>query len=121
MRKNYLHETSLIGLRAPTISETEWKSIESGAATFMENCQNAIKKLTVQLGGQEVNKQTRENNKAILHLLDKYLIGVCKMYTQHKAISKKRDIDHLRISQLQPDPLSFAEKPFIKSMFSLFF
>lgn len=87
------------------MTDLERDKVDAEAESFMKKCKDAINQLTVQAGRQKASRQARENKNSIVELVDKYLVGVCKLYSQQRAIRMKRDNDRKKISRLQLDPI----------------
>ncbi|KAG8007497.1 Syntaxin-18, partial [Nibea albiflora] len=59
---------------------------------------------------QVTSAQIREHRGAVLDLIEMYLRGVCKLYSEQRAIRVKRMVDKKRLSRLAPEHHSRVEK-----------
>nr|KAF6432503.1 syntaxin 18 [Rousettus aegyptiacus] len=77
-RKDYINAYSHIMSEYGRMTDTERDQIDQDAQTFMRTCSEAIQ----QLRGQ----------------------GVCRLYSEQRAIRVKRLVDKKRLSKLEPEP-----------------
>ncbi|GAB5570953.1 syntaxin-18 isoform X3 [Prionailurus iriomotensis] len=77
-RKDYINAYSHIMSEYGRMTDTERDQIDQDAQTFMRTCSEAIQQLRTQ--------------------------GVCKLYSEQRAIRVKRVVDKKRLSKLEPEP-----------------
>nr|XP_043879657.1 syntaxin-18 isoform X2 [Solea senegalensis] len=109
-RKDYVSAGSLISSDLTRMTDNERDQIDQDAQIFMRTCSEAIK----QLRNEEkkiTSTQIKEHRGAVLDLIEKYLRGVCKLYSEQRAIRVKRMVDKKRLSRLAPEHHSRVEKP----------
>ncbi|XP_045627327.1 syntaxin-18 isoform X2 [Ursus americanus] len=77
-RKDYINAYSYVMSEYGRMTDTERDQIDQDAQTFMRTCSEAIQQLRTQ--------------------------GVCKLYSEQRAIRVKRVVDKKRLSKLEPEP-----------------
>ena len=117
IKKDYLNDAAYLGMVQITMTDHECKKVDAEAEAFMKKCKDAINELTMQVGSKVSTRQSRENKACILEIINKYLLSVCKIYSQQKAIRMKRIIDKNRIARLQPELSVLPAKPLNKCKF----
>ncbi|XP_063046497.1 syntaxin-18 [Engraulis encrasicolus] len=105
-RKDYVNLGSLISSDVTHMTDTERDQIDQDAQIFMRTCSDAIKQLRVEAERQNIPLQIKEHHGAMLDLVELYLKGVCKLYSEQRAIRVKRVVDKKRLSRLEPDQQS---------------
>ncbi|KAL2077861.1 hypothetical protein ACEWY4_027365 [Coilia grayii] len=88
------------------MTDTERDQIDQDAQIFMRTCSDAIKQLRIEGERQIVPLQIKEHHGAMLDLVEVYLKGVCKLYSEQRAIRVKRVVDKKRLSRLEPEQQS---------------
>ncbi|XP_061235735.1 syntaxin-18 isoform X2 [Neopsephotus bourkii] len=84
-RKDYINAYSHIMSDYVRMTDTERDQIDQDAQVFMRTCADAIHQLRTE--------------------------GVCKLYSEQRAIRVKRVIDKKRLSRLEPEPSSVSRSP----------
>ncbi|KAM9536094.1 syntaxin-18-like isoform 1-T1 [Salvelinus alpinus] len=102
-RKDYVNAGSLISSDLTRMTDNERDQIDQDAQIFMRTCSEAIKQLRSEAEKQVIPTQIREHRVAVLDLIEKYLRGVCKLYSEQRAIRVKRVVDKKRLSRLEPE------------------
>lgn len=108
-RKDYVKMGSLISSDLTHMTDSERDQIDQDAQTFMRTCSDAIKQLRIEAERQAISLQVKEHHCAMLDLVDMYLKGVCKLYSEQRAIRVKRVVDKKRLLRLEPDQQSKAK------------
>uniref|UniRef100_A0A8D1TSQ1 Syntaxin-18 n=2 Tax=Sus scrofa TaxID=9823 RepID=A0A8D1TSQ1_PIG len=83
-RKDYINAYSHTMSEYGRMTDTERDQIDQDAQTFMRTCSEAIQQLRAQ--------------------------GVCKLYSEQRAIRVKRVVDKKRLSKLEPEPNTKARE-----------
>ncbi|KAE8298126.1 Syntaxin-18 [Larimichthys crocea] len=109
-RKDYVSAGSLISSDLTRMTDNERDQIDQDAQIFMRTCSEAIKQLRNEAEKQVTSAQIREHRGAVLDLIEMYLRGVCKLYSEQRAIRVKRMVDKKRLSRLAPEHHSRVEK-----------
>ncbi|XP_024126792.1 syntaxin-18 [Oryzias melastigma] len=109
-RKDYISAGSLISSDLTRMTDGERDQIDQDAQIFMRTCSEAIKQLRSEVEKQAAPAQIKEHRGAVLDLVETYLRGVCKVYSEQRAIRVKRMVDKKRLSRLTPERPSRAEK-----------
>ncbi|XP_061788776.1 syntaxin-18 [Nerophis lumbriciformis] len=109
-RKDYVSAGSLISSDLSRMTDSERDQIDQDAQIFMRTCSEAIKQLRTEAEKQVTSAQTKEHRRAVLDLVDVYLKGVCKLYSEQRAIRVKRMVDKKRLSRLGSEQHSRVEK-----------
>ncbi|XP_061545045.1 syntaxin-18 isoform X1 [Phycodurus eques] len=109
-RKDYVSAGSLISSDLTRMTDSERDQIDQDAQIFMRTCSEAIKQLRTAAEKQVTSAQTKEHRGAVLDLIEMYLKGVCKLYSEQRAIRVKRMVDKKRLSRLGSDQHSRVEK-----------
>ncbi|XP_065591854.1 syntaxin-18 isoform X2 [Cyrtonyx montezumae] len=91
-RKDYINAYSHIMSEYGRMTETERDQIDQDAQIFMRTCADAIHQLRTE--------------------------GVCKLYSEQRAIRVKRVIDKKRLSKLEPEQSNVAKSPLSPEKFS---
>uniref|UniRef100_A0A673BEF9 Syntaxin-18 n=1 Tax=Sphaeramia orbicularis TaxID=375764 RepID=A0A673BEF9_9TELE len=95
-RKDYVSAGSLISSDISRMTDSERDQIDQDAQIFMRTCFEAIKQLRNE--GQVTSAQIKEHRGAVLDLIEMYLKGVCKLYSEQRAIRVKRVVDKKRLT-----------------------
>lgn len=109
-RKDYVSAGSLISSDLSRMTDSERDQIDQDAQIFMRTCSEAIKQLRNEAEKQVTSAQIKEHRAAVLDLIEMYLKGVCKLYSEQRAIRVKRMVDKKRLSRLAPEHQSRVEK-----------
>ncbi|XP_061688906.1 syntaxin-18 isoform X2 [Syngnathoides biaculeatus] len=109
-RKDYVSAGSLISSDLTRMTDSERDQIDQDAQIFMRTCSEAIKQLRTEAEKQVSSAQTKEHRGAVLDLIEMYLKGVCKLYSEQRAIRVKRMVDKKRLSRLGSDQHNRVEK-----------
>ncbi|XP_072550547.1 syntaxin-18 [Salminus brasiliensis] len=110
-RKDYVNASSLISSDLNRMTDSERDQIDQDAQIFMRTCSDAIKQLRTEAEKPGITAQVKEHQGAVLDLIESYLKGVCKLYSEQRAIRVKRVVDKKRLSRLEPEQKSKLEKP----------
>ncbi|KAJ7999667.1 hypothetical protein DPEC_G00196790 [Dallia pectoralis] len=102
-RKDYVNAGSLISSDLTRMTDSERDQIDQDAQIYIRTCSEAIKQLRSEAGKQVTAAQIGEHRSAVLDLIDMYLRGVCKLYSEQRAIRVKRVVDRKRLSRLEPE------------------
>ncbi|XP_028303360.1 syntaxin-18 [Gouania willdenowi] len=102
-RKDYVSAGSLISSELSRMTDNERDQIDQDAQIFMRTCAEAIKQLRNEVEKQVMSAQVKEHRGAVLDLIEVYLKGVCKLYSEQRAIRVKRMVDKKRLSRLAPE------------------
>ncbi|XP_027858633.1 syntaxin-18 [Xiphophorus couchianus] len=113
-RKDYVSAGSLISTDLSRMTDSERDQIDQDAQTFMRTCSEAIKQLRSEVEKQTTSAQIKEHRVAVLDLIDMYLKGVCKLYSEQRAIRVKRMVDKKRLSRLAPEHPGKVEKTVVE-------
>ncbi|KAF6372576.1 syntaxin 18 [Rhinolophus ferrumequinum] len=110
-RKDYINAYSHITSEYGRMTDTERDQIDQDAQTFMRTCSEAIQQLRTQACKDAQSQQVKEHRAAVLDFTEDYLKsiacqpkGVCKLYSEQRAIRVKRMVDKKRLSKLEPEP-----------------
>ncbi|KAM7422175.1 hypothetical protein PAMA_010309 [Pampus argenteus] len=109
-RKDYVSAGSLISSDLTRMTDSERDQIDQDAQIFMRTCSEAIKQLRNEAEKQVTSVQIKEHRGAVLDLIEMYLRGVCKLYSEQRAIRVKRMVDKKRLSRLGSEHHSRVEK-----------
>lgn len=101
-RKDYLSTTSHVGGEPSKMTDMERDQIDADAELYIKTCVSAIQQLRSQAHSNKEMRQVKEHKDAVLDLIDRYLTGVCKLYSEQRAIRVKRVVDRKRIGRLEP-------------------
>uniref|UniRef100_A0A8C2WNH5 Syntaxin-18 n=1 Tax=Cyclopterus lumpus TaxID=8103 RepID=A0A8C2WNH5_CYCLU len=101
---------SLISSDLTRMTDNERDQIDQDAQIFMRTCSEAIKQLRNEAEKQVTSAQLRKHRGAVLDLIEVYLRGVCKLYSEQRAIRVKRTVDKKRLSRLEPEHRSKVQK-----------
>ncbi|KAM9759521.1 syntaxin-18 [Menidia menidia] len=110
-RKDYVSAGSLLSTDHSRMTDSERDQIDQDAQIFMRTCSEAIKQLRNEVEKQVTSVQIKEHRGAVLDLIEMYLKGVCKLYSEQRAIRVKRMVDKKRLSRLAPEHSSRVGKP----------
>ncbi|XP_068450641.1 syntaxin-18 [Clinocottus analis] len=102
-RKDYVSAGSLISSDLTRMTDNERDQIDQDAQIFMRTCSEAIKQLRNEAEKQVTSAQIKKHRGAVLDLIEVYLRGVCKLYSEQRAIRVKRMVDKKRMSRLEPE------------------
>ncbi|XP_038135950.1 syntaxin-18 [Cyprinodon tularosa] len=102
-RKDYVSAGSLISTDLSRMTDSERDQIDQDAQIFMRTCSEAIKELRNEVEKQAASAQIKEHRVLVLDLIEMYLKGVCKLYSEQRAIRVKRMVDKKRLSRLTPE------------------
>uniref|UniRef100_A0A674PJN1 Syntaxin-18 n=1 Tax=Takifugu rubripes TaxID=31033 RepID=A0A674PJN1_TAKRU len=89
-RKDYVSAGSLISSDLTCMTDSERDQIDQDAQIFMRTCSEAIRQLRNEAEKQLVPAQIKEHRGVVLDLIEMYLKGVCKLYSEQRAIRVKR-------------------------------
>ncbi|KAK9529320.1 hypothetical protein VZT92_013423 [Zoarces viviparus] len=109
-RKDYVSAGSLISTDLTRMTDNERDQIDQDAQIFMRTCSEAIKQLRHEAAKQVTSAQIKEHRGAVLDLIEMFLRGVCKLYSEQRAIRVKRMVDKKRLSRLAPEHRSKVQK-----------
>ncbi|XP_051931759.1 syntaxin-18 isoform X1 [Hippocampus zosterae] len=109
-RKDYVSAGSLISSDLTRMTDNERDQIDQDAQIFMRTCSDAIKQLRIDADKPATSAQTKEHRGAVLDLIEMYLKGVCKLYSEQRAIRVKRMVDKKRLSRLGSEQHSHVQK-----------
>ncbi|MED6237730.1 Syntaxin-18 [Ataeniobius toweri] len=109
-RKDYVSAGSLISTDLSRMTDSERDQIDQDAQIFMRTCSEAIKQLRNEVEKRVTSAQIREHRVAVLDLIEMYLKGVCRLYSEQRAIRVKRMVDKKRLSRLTPEHPGKVEK-----------
>ncbi|XP_065130556.2 syntaxin-18 [Paramisgurnus dabryanus] len=104
-RKDYVNAGSLMSSDVSRMTDGERDQIDQDAQIFMRTCADAISQLRSETDRQVVSSQVKDHRAAVLDLIDVYLKGVCKLYSEQRAVRVKRVVDKKRLSRLEPELL----------------
>ncbi|KAF7698311.1 syntaxin-18 [Silurus meridionalis] len=110
-RKDYVNTGSLLSSDVTRMTDCERDQIDQDAQIFMRTCSDAIKQLRAEAEKTVVSVQMKEHRGAVLDLIQVYLKGVCKLYSEQRAIRVKRVVDKKRLSRLEPEQKMKVGKP----------
>ncbi|XP_034022943.1 syntaxin-18 isoform X2 [Thalassophryne amazonica] len=108
-RKDYVSAGSLLSSDLSRMTDSERDQIDQDAQIFMRTCSEAIKQLRNE-EKQVSSVQIKEHRRAVLDLIETYLKGVCKLYSEQRAIRVKRMVDKKRLSRFSPEHQGRVEK-----------
>ncbi|XP_032255671.1 syntaxin-18 isoform X2 [Phoca vitulina] len=110
-RKDYINAYSHVMSEYGRMTDTERDQIDQDAQTFMRTCSEAIQQLRTQAHKEMPSQQVKEHRSVVLDFIEDYLKsislylkGVCKLYSEQRAIRVKRVVDKKRLSKLEPEP-----------------
>uniref|UniRef100_A0A3Q0SF77 Syntaxin-18 n=1 Tax=Amphilophus citrinellus TaxID=61819 RepID=A0A3Q0SF77_AMPCI len=110
-RKDYVSAGSLISSDLSRMTDSERDQIDQDAQIFMRTCSEAIKQLRNEAEKQVTSAQIKEHRAAVLDLIEMYLKGVCKLYSEQRAIRVKRMVDKKRlVSEVLDNPANLCEE-----------
>ncbi|KAJ3602552.1 hypothetical protein NHX12_030304 [Muraenolepis orangiensis] len=109
-RKDYINAGSLISSDLTRMTDSERDQIDQDAQIYMRTCSDAIRQLRSEAEKQVLSAQMKEHRAAVLDLAEMYLRGVCKLYSEQRAIRVKRVVDKKRLSRLEPEHQGRAQK-----------
>uniref|UniRef100_A0A672HVW1 Syntaxin-18 n=1 Tax=Salarias fasciatus TaxID=181472 RepID=A0A672HVW1_SALFA len=110
-RKDYVSAGSLISSDISRMTDSERDQIDQDAQIFMRTCSEAIKQLRNEADKSVTTAQIKEHRGAVLDLVDMYLKGVCKLYSEQRAIRVKRMVDKKRlVPEVPENPVSLWEE-----------
>nr|XP_054765588.1 syntaxin-18-like [Lytechinus pictus] len=124
-RKQYINAASHLVNDGCHMSDAERDQIDSDAQDFMRTCTDTIRLIKAEAHRQNVPSQVRQHREAVFELINDYLKGVCKLYSEQRAIRVKRVVDKKRISRLRQEgpsgrlnqPVSSKGEEKVKSKF----
>lgn len=105
-RKEYVNAGSVMCSDVSRMTDSERDQIDQDAQIFMRTCADAIGQLRSDMGKQVVSAQVKNHRAAVLDLIEAYLKGVCKLYSEQRAVRVKRVVDKKRLSRLEPEQIS---------------
>ncbi|XP_052471018.1 syntaxin-18 [Carassius gibelio] len=105
-RKEYVNAGSVMCSDVSRMTDSERDQIDQDAQIFMRTCADAIGQLRSEMGKQVVSAQVKDHRAAVLDLIEVYLRGVCKLYSEQRAVRVKRVVDKKRLSRLEPEQIS---------------
>uniref|UniRef100_A0A8C6SKL8 Syntaxin-18 n=1 Tax=Neogobius melanostomus TaxID=47308 RepID=A0A8C6SKL8_9GOBI len=109
-RKDYVSGGSLISSEVSRMTDSERDQIDQDAQIFMRTCSEAIRTLRHEAEKQVGSAQTKDHRGAVLDLIEAYLRGVCKLYSEQRAIRVKRVVDKKRLAFIQSTILNWPLK-----------
>ncbi|TWW61693.1 syntaxin-18 isoform X1 [Takifugu flavidus] len=109
-RKDYVSAGSLISSDLTCMTDSERDQIDQDAQIFMRTCSEAIRQLRNEAEKQLVPAQIKEHRGVVLDLIEMYLKGVCKLYSEQRAIRVKRMVDKKRMSRMTPEQHNLVAK-----------
>uniref|UniRef100_A0A8C2ARG4 Syntaxin-18 n=1 Tax=Cyprinus carpio TaxID=7962 RepID=A0A8C2ARG4_CYPCA len=90
-RKDYVNAGgSVMCSDVSRMTDSERDQIDQDAQIFMRTCADAIGQLRSDMGKQVVSAQVKNHRAAVLDLIEAYLKGVCKLYSEQRAVRVKR-------------------------------
>ncbi|XP_068171381.1 syntaxin-18 isoform X3 [Antennarius striatus] len=92
------------------MTDSERDQIDQDAQIFMRTCSEAIKQLRNEAEKQVAPSQIKVHREAVLDLIETYLKGVCKLYSEQRAMRVKRMVDKKRQSRISSEHHSKVEK-----------
>ncbi|XP_043087268.1 syntaxin-18 [Puntigrus tetrazona] len=110
-RKEYVSAGGVLCSDVSRMTDSERDQIDQDAQIFMRTCADAIGQLRSEMGKQVVSAQVRDHRAAVLDLIEAYLKGVCKLYSEQRAVRVKRVVDKKRLSRLEPEQISHDKPP----------
>ncbi|XP_071828610.1 syntaxin-18-like [Apostichopus japonicus] len=113
-QKEYINASSHLSSTVSLMSDSERDQIDQDAQDIIKTCSDSIRLIKGEAQRQKVSDQVKGHREAVLELLDAYLKGVCRIYSEQRAIRVKRVVDKKRISRLQPEQIIMS-KPSITS------
>ncbi|KAK7137459.1 hypothetical protein R3I94_013187 [Phoxinus phoxinus] len=105
-RKDYVNAGSVLCSDVSRMTDSERDQIDQDAQIFMRTCADAIGQLRSEMNKQLVSAQVKDHRVAVLDLVDAYLKGVCKLYSEQRAVRVKRVVDKKRLSRLEPEQIN---------------
>ncbi|XP_068171380.1 syntaxin-18 isoform X2 [Antennarius striatus] len=108
-RNDYISAGSLISSDLSPMTDSERDQIDQDAQIFMRTCSEAIKQLRNE-EKQVAPSQIKVHREAVLDLIETYLKGVCKLYSEQRAMRVKRMVDKKRQSRISSEHHSKVEK-----------
>ncbi|KAK7140823.1 hypothetical protein R3I93_015074 [Phoxinus phoxinus] len=105
-RKDYVNAGSVLCSDVSRMTDSERDQIDQDAQIFMRTCADAIGQLRSEMNKQLVSAQVKDHRAAVLDLIDVYLKGVCKLYSEQRAVRVKRVVDKKRLSRLEPEQIN---------------
>ncbi|KAG1934631.1 syntaxin-18 [Pimephales promelas] len=104
-RKDYVNAGSMLCSDVSRMTDSERDQIDQDAQVFMRSCADAIASLRSDMHKQLVSAQVKDHRAAVLDLIEAYLKGVCKLYSEQRAVRVKRVVDKKRLSRLEPEQI----------------
>ncbi|XP_074640339.1 syntaxin-18-like [Tubulanus polymorphus] len=101
-RKNYVNAGNHLTNESNHMTDDERDRIDLDAQTFIQTCQETIRILRMEAFNNKISSQMKEHREAMFDLIQTYLKGICKIYSEQRAIRVKRAVDKKRISRLEP-------------------
>ncbi|XDV37888.1 hypothetical protein PO909_007415, partial [Leuciscus waleckii] len=105
-RKDYVNAGSVLCSDVSRMTDSERDQIDQDAQIFMRTCADAISQLRSDMNRQLVSAQVKDHRAAVLDLIEAYLKGVCKLYSEQRAVRVKRVVDKKRLSRLEPEQMN---------------
>ncbi|XP_056094795.1 syntaxin-18 isoform X1 [Rhinichthys klamathensis goyatoka] len=105
-RKDYVNAGSVLCSDVSRMTDSERDQIDQDAQIFMRSCADAIAQLRSDMHKQPVSAQVKDHRAAVLDLIEAYLKGVCKLYSEQRAVRVKRVVDKKRLSRLEPEQIN---------------
>ncbi|XP_052416434.1 syntaxin-18-like [Carassius gibelio] len=96
-RKEYVNAGGVMCSDVSRMTDSKRDQIDQDAQIFMRTCADAIGQLRSDMGKQVVSAQVRDHRAAVLDLIEAYLRGVCKLYSEQRAVRVKRVVDKKRL------------------------
>ncbi|XP_033098792.1 syntaxin-18-like [Anneissia japonica] len=114
-RKDYINPSSHLKSDASSMTEADRDKIDADAQVFMKTCLDAIRSFKQEAMKQELTEEVKMHREATFELLDSYLKGVCKLYSEQRALRVKKVVDKKRISRLESLKLKNSKANFTSS------
>nr|XP_009305912.1 syntaxin-18 isoform X1 [Danio rerio] len=109
-RKDYVNAGSVMSSEVSRMTDSERDQIDQDAQIFMRTCAEAISQLRSEMDKKQVSMQVKDHRAAVLDLIDSYLKGVCKLYSEQRAVRVKRVVDKKRLSRLEPEQINTEKR-----------
>ncbi|XP_066595934.1 syntaxin-18 [Prorops nasuta] len=101
-RTAYLNLTNYLS-SIPHMTDATRDEIDTTAENIMSTCFQLTKELKREIETSETSQQNLEHREILLLLVEEYLRGVCKIYSEQKAMRVKKVIKIRKISKLHSD------------------
>ncbi|XP_071946797.1 syntaxin-18-like [Antedon mediterranea] len=115
-RKDYINPSSHLKSDSNSMTEADRDQIDADAQVFMRTCLDAIRSFKQEAMKQEATEEVQKHREATFELLDNYLKGVCKLYSEQRALRVKKVVDKKRISRLESVQLKNSKAKFASGL-----